>query len=139
LPPLVTLDAEYRGLTKSGYSGNVLYLSTLSKTLAPGLRLGWIIGPADVVQRLGQAKQGTDLHTSTFTQLVAYEVARGGFLGRHRRSRRHQCGARHPTQDRFEHLAIYHGILVTATTSSKLIASRKMRPTSGVLARLRAS
>jgi 2-aminoadipate transaminase len=83
LPSLVTLDAEYRGLAGAGYSGNVLYLSTFSKTLAPGLRLGWIIGPSDVIQRLAQAKQGVDLHTSTFVQLLAYEVARSGFLDRH--------------------------------------------------------
>ena len=83
LPPLVSVDAEYRGFGRGGYSGNVLYLSTFSKTLAPGLRLGWVIGPADVVQRLAQAKQGADLHSSTFVQLVAYEVARSGFLDRH--------------------------------------------------------
>ena len=64
-PALVTLDAEYRGFGRTGYSGNVLYLSTFSKTLAPGLRLGWIIGPSDVVQKLVQAKQGADLHEPT--------------------------------------------------------------------------
>jgi len=83
LPPLVGIDGEYRGLAGVGYTGNVLYLSTFSKTLAPGLRLGWIIGPSDVIQRLAQAKQGTDLHTSSFVQHVAYEVARSGFLDRH--------------------------------------------------------
>lgn len=83
LPSLVTLDADYRGLRKSDYSGNVLYLSTFSKTLAPGLRLGWIIGPVDVIRRLAQAKQGADLHTSTLVQLIAYEVARSGFLDQH--------------------------------------------------------
>lgn len=83
LPSLVTLDAAYRGLGTSAYSGNVLYLSTFSKTLAPGLRLGWVIGPADVIGRLAQAKQGADLHTSTFVQLLAYEVARSGFLDQH--------------------------------------------------------
>lgn len=83
IAPLVAIDAEHRGLTGTGYSGNVLYLSTFSKTLAPGLRLGWIIGPADVIQRLAQAKQGTDLHTSGLVQRVAYEVASGGFLDQH--------------------------------------------------------
>jgi 2-aminoadipate transaminase len=88
LPSLVALDAAYRGLAGAGYSGNVLYLSTFSKTLAPGLRLGWIIGPVEVIQRLAQAKQGVDLHTSTFVQLVAYEVARFGFLDGHIRTLR---------------------------------------------------
>jgi 2-aminoadipate transaminase len=88
LPSLVTLDASYRGLGGAGYSGNVIYLSTFSKILAPGLRLGWVIGPAAVIARLVQAKQGADLHTSTLVQLVAYEVARSGFLDRHVRNLR---------------------------------------------------
>ncbi len=94
LPSLVTLDAEYRGLQKAAYSGNVLYLSTFSKTLAPGLRLGWIIGPVDVIRRLAQAKQGADLHTSTLVQLIAYEVARFGFLDEHVRHLRTAYTAR---------------------------------------------
>ena len=66
LPPLVHLDSRVpRRPTARRYSGNVIYLSTFSKTLAPGLRLGWIIAPAEVIQKLVQAKQGTDLHTST--------------------------------------------------------------------------
>ena len=84
LKPLVTLDAEYEGCEGSGsYTGNVIYTSTFSKTLAPGLRLGWIVAPKDVVAKIVQMKQGTDLHTSSFDQMVAYEVARGGFLDRH--------------------------------------------------------
>jgi 2-aminoadipate transaminase len=67
-----------------GYSiGNVIYLSTFSKTLAPGLRLAWIVAPPEVISKLVQLKQGADLHTSTFTQFVAYEVARDGFLDQH--------------------------------------------------------
>ena len=61
----------------------MIYTSTFSKTLAPGLRLGWIVAPKDVVSKMVQMKQGTDLHTSTFDQMVAYEVARGGFLDQH--------------------------------------------------------
>ena len=83
LPPLVVLDRE--NLRRdNGYSiGNVIYLSTFSKTLAPGLRLGWIVAPPEIISKLAQLKQGADLHTSTFTQFVAYEVARDGFLDKH--------------------------------------------------------
>jgi 2-aminoadipate transaminase len=83
LPTLLELDRE--NLKRdNGYSlGNVIYLSTFSKTLAPGLRLGWIVAPADVIAKLVQLKQGADLHTSTFTQVVAFEVARDGFFDQH--------------------------------------------------------
>lgn len=83
LPPLVVIDRE--NLRRDdGYSiGNVLYLSTFSKTLAPGLRLGWIVAPPDVIAKLVQLKQGADLHTSTFGQIVAYEVAKDNFLDDH--------------------------------------------------------
>jgi 2-aminoadipate transaminase len=84
LPPLVVLEGQlHSNDDECCYSGNVIYLSTFSKTLAPGLRLGWVIAPTEVINRLVQAKQGADLHTSTFIQMVAYEVARGGFLDRH--------------------------------------------------------
>jgi 2-aminoadipate transaminase len=83
LTPLIVLDRE--NLRRDdGYSiGNVIYLSTFSKTLAPGLRLGWIVAPPEVISKLVQLKQGADLHTSTFVQMVAYEVARDHFLDEH--------------------------------------------------------
>jgi 2-aminoadipate transaminase len=83
LPPLLVIDRE--NLRRdNGYSiGNVIYMSTFSKTLAPGLRLGWMVAPADVISKMVQLKQGADLHTSTFNQIVAYEVARDGFLDEH--------------------------------------------------------
>lgn len=88
LPPVIALDcqkliAEGKASRNGFFKGNVIYLSTFSKTLAPGLRLGWVIGPVEVVQKLVQAKQGADLHTGTFTQMVAYEVIRGNFLDNH--------------------------------------------------------
>jgi 2-aminoadipate transaminase len=96
LPPLVKLDAEFHrsGKGENGFTGNVLYLSTLSKTLAPGLRVGWIVAPQEEISRLVQMKQGADLHTSTFTQVLAYETARGGFLDRHVRDIRKVYGER---------------------------------------------
>lgn len=83
LPSLVTLDSHFRATNGEKYSGNVIYLSTFSKTLAPGVRLGWIVAPVEVIQRLVQAKQGADLHSGTLTQMLAYEVATGGFLDEH--------------------------------------------------------
>ncbi|HVO11012.1 MAG TPA: PLP-dependent aminotransferase family protein [Vicinamibacteria bacterium] len=95
LPPIVQIDAEAHGLDGDGeFTGNVLYLSTLSKTLAPGLRIAWIVAPQSVISRLVQMKQGADLHTSTFCQVVAYEVARDGFLDRHVRRIRDVYGER---------------------------------------------
>jgi 2-aminoadipate transaminase len=61
----------------------VIYCSTFSKILAPGLRLAWIVAPTEVIRKLVQAKQGADLHTATFNQLVAHEISRGGFLDEH--------------------------------------------------------
>jgi 2-aminoadipate transaminase len=84
IKPLVVLDAEGLHSHDNGhYRGNVIYLSTFSKTLAPGLRLGWVVAPHEVILRLSQAKQGTDLHSSTLDQMLAFEVARGGFIDRH--------------------------------------------------------
>ena len=86
LPPLVVIDRENLRHDDGYHLGNVIYLSTFSKTLAPGLRLGWIVAPTEVITKLVQLKQGADLHTSTFAQFVAYEVARDGFLDEHVRT-----------------------------------------------------
>lgn len=53
-------------------TGQVLYASTFSKTIAPGLRLGWVVAPAEIFSRLLILKQASDLHTSSFDQPVAY-------------------------------------------------------------------
>lgn len=84
IAPIVVIDANRNGEQQEGYfKGDVVYMSTLSKTLSPGLRLGWIVAPVEVVDKLVQAKQGADLHTNTFSQMVAYEVIRDGFLEKH--------------------------------------------------------
>lgn len=82
IPSVVVLDSQYRK-DPGVYSGNVIYLSTFSKILAPGVRLAWVVAPTQVISKLVQAKQGVDLHTATFNQIVAYEVGKGGFLDRH--------------------------------------------------------
>jgi 2-aminoadipate transaminase len=72
ITPLVVMHKE-----------NVLYLSTFSKTLAPGIRLGWVVAPQKIISKLVQAKQGADLHTSTFLQMVAYDICKRGILRHH--------------------------------------------------------
>jgi 2-aminoadipate transaminase len=64
LPPIAALADESQ-------KPWVLYLSTLSKFVAPGLRLGWMIAPEGLVQPLTIVKQAADLHSSTFNQHVA--------------------------------------------------------------------
>jgi 2-aminoadipate transaminase len=83
IPSVVSLDSEFRGPNGGHYSGNVIYLSTFSKLLAPGLRLAWVIAPPQVIKKLVMTKQAADLHTSSFNQYVAHEVAKGGFLDEH--------------------------------------------------------
>jgi 2-aminoadipate transaminase len=61
----------------------VVQLNTFSKILTPGLRVGWVVGPEEVISRLVIAKQGADLHTSSLSQVLAYELARDGFLEKH--------------------------------------------------------
>ncbi len=82
LPSLVTLDSEHRG-DDGTYTGNVIYLSTFSKLLAPGIRLAWVIAPEQVIRKLVQAKQAADLNTAALNQMVAYEVSKNGFLDTH--------------------------------------------------------
>jgi 2-aminoadipate transaminase len=77
-PILAALDADMHGELR-----HVVYLSTFSKLLAPGLRVGWAVAPIEIVGKLAHAKQGLDLHTGSLAQAIAYEACRDGLLDRH--------------------------------------------------------
>jgi 2-aminoadipate transaminase len=77
-PILAALDAEMHGELQ-----HVVYLSTFSKLLAPGLRVGWVVAPTELVSKFAHAKQGLDLHTGSLAQATAYEACRDGLLDRH--------------------------------------------------------
>ncbi|OES45610.1 PLP-dependent aminotransferase family protein [Domibacillus iocasae] len=64
-------------------SGNVLYIGSLSKTLSPGLRIGWIAGSDSVVERLSNVKMQADYGTSSLSQRVAAEWLGGGLYEHH--------------------------------------------------------
>jgi 2-aminoadipate transaminase len=82
LPSIAAFDCAYRE-GSDDFNGNVIHTSTFSKILAPGLRIGWAIGPTDVIKKMTQAKQGADLQCSTFDQYVAYELVAGDWLPDH--------------------------------------------------------
>lgn len=69
-PPLAALDHE----------GRVIYLSTFSKTLCPGLRVAWMMASAELTRQCVTAKQGMDLCCPAFTQAIAREFCARGHI-----------------------------------------------------------
>lgn len=65
-------------------SGGTILLRSFSKIAFPGLRVGWAIGPRQVIARLAEAKQWSDLHTDQLSQAVLLRFALSGSLDAHR-------------------------------------------------------
>ncbi|MHC1609855.1 MAG: aminotransferase-like domain-containing protein [Candidatus Methanofastidiosia archaeon] len=62
---------------------NTLYLSTFSKILSPGFRIAWICAPKEVIRKLVIVKQATDLCSSSYIQMITYQLLRRGLIDRH--------------------------------------------------------
>ena len=73
IPPIKSFDKK----------GRVIYISTFSKILAPGFRIGWTVASKEVLNKLLLAKQALDLCTNIFGQYIAYEYINGGYLDKH--------------------------------------------------------
>lgn len=77
IPPILALELARKG-------GNInatrtIYCGSFSKTLAPGLRVGFIVANADIIRKLVLMKQAADLHSSTINQMAIALVAERGF------------------------------------------------------------
>jgi GntR family transcriptional regulator/MocR family aminotransferase len=96
-------DAEYRydrepiGALQGLAPERVVYVGTASKTLAPGLRLGWLIAPRDLAAPLAEARADLDSGSSTFDQLALADFVARGELDRHLRRVRPIYRARRDT------------------------------------------
>lgn len=84
LPPIKASDS----------SGQVLYLGSLSKSLSPGLRIGWIFAPSPVIARLADVKMQTDYGSSAFSQEIAAHWLESGLYAHHAGQLRSELQAR---------------------------------------------
>jgi 2-aminoadipate transaminase len=77
LPRIVALSGRHAG---GAYAGPVIYMGTLSKAIAPGLRIGWVVAAPEMIEALTTAKQGSDLCTSGLSQHVALSALESGLV-----------------------------------------------------------
>ncbi|WP_413709724.1 PLP-dependent aminotransferase family protein [Rhizobium sp. Rhizsp82] len=76
IPPILSLEIAQKGHINDT---RTIYCGSFSKTLAPGLRVGFIVANAPVIRKLVLMKQAADLHSSTINQIAIAEVAERGF------------------------------------------------------------
>jgi len=74
--PLLALDIERNGSIENT---RTIYCGSFSKTLAPGLRVGWVCAAMPVISKLVLMKQAADLHSATLNQMAIHQVASDGF------------------------------------------------------------
>src|SRR5688572_18279987 len=76
----VATEADTRPIRADDRSDRVIYLSSFSKTLAPGFRVGWLVGAPVLIDRLETAKQSVDLTSGILDQRMAHEAVRCGVI-----------------------------------------------------------
>jgi 2-aminoadipate transaminase len=89
IPPVKALDSE----------GIVIYQSTVSKTIAPGLRVGWVVACKEIRGKLTIAKQAADLHTSSLDQRIVHRYLTDFDSERHIERIRQSYGERYSIMD----------------------------------------
>jgi 2-aminoadipate transaminase len=76
-------ERDIRPIKADDREGRVVYLSSFSKTLAPGYRVAWIAAPPALAGKFEMAKQASDLCTGELDQRVVFEAYKRGVLARH--------------------------------------------------------
>ncbi|MBM7048150.1 MULTISPECIES: PLP-dependent aminotransferase family protein [Rhizobium] len=76
IPPILALEIARKGHINDT---RTIYCGSFSKTLAPGLRVGFVVANAPVIRKLVLMKQAADLHSSTINQIAIHQVAERGF------------------------------------------------------------
>ena len=76
-------NADITSLKALDKEDRVIYMSTASKILAPGIRLGWLVTPKDLSRRIELLKQYIDLHSPTLNQYILAEAIKTGLIERH--------------------------------------------------------
>lgn len=110
---LASMDAERT---------HVVYTSTFSKTVVPALRSGWVTGPREVIRMMAQAKQASDLHSSSIDQQALYYLLRDYDLNNHIALLRQEYGARMRIMR--DHLASLSGFRFTEPKGGMFIWAR---------------
>ena len=80
-------DLRYSGTDKPSFKSilpkNTILFGSFSKTISPGLRIGWVVAPHDIMEKLIVAKQAADLHTTHFTQCILWQYLKDNDIEKH--------------------------------------------------------